>query len=92
MKQFTRIEIEEFANLVLEDLSYDNDFVFIANIEQWAALVAGLTKMANNGFELTPANSDQLAAGEVGETYEMFHQYPGFEEVDIVLNEIFNGE
>jgi hypothetical protein len=90
---------QQIADKMIMALNYDNNMFdaggtgFVVTDDQMARLVAGIEKMGLPGkpIDVVEENITQLTCGEETERAAQYARVEGYWEIDLVLDEIFEG-
>lgn len=82
---------EIFSDIVSE-MGYDNGCSFKPDLDHLADGAQAVAIMRARGCEFTEDEIHMLAAGEVSEVEELFCRYAGWEDLNKVLIDVFEGE
>ena len=73
-------------------MNHDNNVVFLPDVPQMLSMRKAIQQMSDNGCRFTMEEIDLIATGEQSERNTYFWVYDGYKALDIVLEEIFNGD
>lgn len=75
---------------IIEEMGFDNDCKFVSTQAQLAKAVNAIDRMKKAGLKFTNKVVDDLAAGDVDMVIKRYNKYDGYNDLNEVLDEIFN--
>jgi len=80
----------EIAEKLVKEMGADNGCTFLPTKSQMEALAYGVGIMQEAGCEFTDEDITTLTSGE-HEEQKKYEKYKGFANVDLLINDIFDG-
>lgn len=84
------IEVHLVRARVIKEMELDNGCTFDHSDANIAELDAAIDEMVKAGWEASQDDIELIAAGDQDEAEEKFKLVPGYPELSVALNKIFN--